>query len=81
MVLVGACPGQETMNQAFLVEQGAAVIASAGDAGLVVADLAARGALTRMAWVARALSAPRAADRVLDVALGLVDTPPARMAA
>jgi processive 1,2-diacylglycerol beta-glucosyltransferase len=81
MVLVGACPGQETMNQAFLVEQGAAVVASAGAAGRVVADLAARGALTRMAWVARALSAPHAAERVLDVALGLGDMPPARMAA
>src|SRR5262249_11956139 len=73
MVLVGACPGQETMNQAWLVEQGAAVSAGVGDAGRVVADLRARGALASLAQEARAMAAPRAADSVLDVALRISD--------
>jgi processive 1,2-diacylglycerol beta-glucosyltransferase len=73
MVLVGACPGQETANQAWLIEQGAAVAATASTAGAIVADLHARGALGSLAHEARALAAPRAADRVLDVALRLAN--------
>jgi processive 1,2-diacylglycerol beta-glucosyltransferase len=73
MVLVGACPGQETMNQAWLVDQGAAVAAEAAGAGRAVADLRARGALASLAAEARGLAAPRAADRVVDVALRLSD--------
>jgi processive 1,2-diacylglycerol beta-glucosyltransferase len=69
MVLVGACPGQETMNQRWLVDQGAAVAADAASAGRAVADLWARALLAPMGLEARALSAPRAADRVVDVAL------------
>ena len=69
MVLVGACPGQETQNQAWLVEQGAAVACEAAAAGMSVAQLRARGALGALAAEARALAAPRAAARVLDVAL------------
>jgi processive 1,2-diacylglycerol beta-glucosyltransferase len=71
MVLVGACPGQETMNQAWLIEQGAAVGCEAAAAGGTVAALSARGELPVLAAAARSLAAPRAADRVLDVALRL----------
>jgi processive 1,2-diacylglycerol beta-glucosyltransferase len=71
MVLVGACPGQETMNQAWLVDQGAAVACQAAAAGPTVAALHARGALGALAVEARSLAAPRAAARVLDVALRL----------
>lgn len=69
MVLVGACPGQETENQAFLVEHGAAIASEARLAGCAIAELRARGALDRMAHAARALGAPDAAARVVDVAL------------
>jgi processive 1,2-diacylglycerol beta-glucosyltransferase len=73
MVLVGACPGQETMNQTWLVEQGAAVACGADAAGGTVASLRARGVLASLAAEARALAAPRAARRVVDVALRLSD--------
>jgi processive 1,2-diacylglycerol beta-glucosyltransferase len=73
MVLVGACPGQETMNQAWLIEQGAAVASEAAGAGRTVAALRACGALASLAVEARALAAPRAAGRVVDVALRLSD--------
>jgi processive 1,2-diacylglycerol beta-glucosyltransferase len=76
MVLVGACPGQETMNQAFLIEQGAAVAAEPASAGRVIAALRAEGALGPMAQAARDRAAPRAAERVLDVALRLCDRSP-----
>jgi processive 1,2-diacylglycerol beta-glucosyltransferase len=73
MLLVGACPGQELRNQTWLLDQGAAVAAEAGDAGPLAARLRDEGHLGRLAEAARALGAPRAADRVLDVALRLVD--------
>jgi processive 1,2-diacylglycerol beta-glucosyltransferase len=69
MVLVGACPGQETANQSWLVEQGAAVACEAAAAGRTVAALRARGGLAALAAEARALAAPHAARRVVDVAL------------
>ncbi len=47
MVLVGACPGQETMNQAWLVEQGAAVACQAAAAGRTVAALQTPGVRAR----------------------------------
>jgi processive 1,2-diacylglycerol beta-glucosyltransferase len=69
LVLVGAVPGQETLNQAWAVQEGAAVVCDPQDVGRTVAQL--RGpAIERMADRARALSIPDAADRVLDVALG-----------
>jgi UDP-N-acetylglucosamine:LPS N-acetylglucosamine transferase len=73
MVLVGACPGQETRNQTWLVEQGAAVAVGAAGAGAAVAALRDEGRLARLAEAARSLAAPRAAGRVVDVALRLVD--------
>jgi processive 1,2-diacylglycerol beta-glucosyltransferase len=80
MVVVGACPGQEMKNQTWLVEQGAAVASDAASAGRIVAALRDRGDLPRLAEAARALAAPRAADRVVDVALRLVDGGAAKIA-
>jgi processive 1,2-diacylglycerol beta-glucosyltransferase len=73
MVLVGACPGQELRNQAFLLDHGAAVAATATSAGRVVASLREGGHLEQLAAAARSLAAPQAARRVVDVALRLVD--------
>jgi processive 1,2-diacylglycerol beta-glucosyltransferase len=69
MVLVGACPGQEAKNQAWLVKQGAAVACQAAAAGRLVDMLRARESLATMAAEARALASPNAAHRVVDVAL------------
>jgi processive 1,2-diacylglycerol beta-glucosyltransferase len=73
MVLVGACPGQEAMNQAWLIEQGAAIAAAPALAGRTIGALRDQGALASLAEAARARAAPRAAPRVLDVALRLAD--------
>jgi processive 1,2-diacylglycerol beta-glucosyltransferase len=81
MVLVGACPGQETRNQAWLLDQGAAAVAEAQTAGQVVAALRAEGRLPSIAAAARSLAAPRAADRVIDVALRLSETRAIQIAA
>jgi processive 1,2-diacylglycerol beta-glucosyltransferase len=69
MLLVGACPGQELRNQEWLLAQGAAVAAAPEAAGRVAAALRDRGALPALADNARSLAAPRAAERVVDVAL------------
>jgi len=73
MVLVGACPGQETMNQAWMVAQGAAIAVRPEEVGHAIAALRTRGALGRLARLGRSLGAPMAAHRVLDVALRLAD--------
>jgi processive 1,2-diacylglycerol beta-glucosyltransferase len=79
MVLVGACPGQERMNQAWMVDQGVAIAADPTAAGPAVADLRRAGALRALAAAARALAAPNAAARVADVALRLAGSVPARV--
>ncbi|MFT3774879.1 MAG: glycosyltransferase [Minicystis sp.] len=73
MILVGACPGQEMRNQEWLLDQGAAVAAEATSAGPAAALLRDEGRLGLLAEAARSLAAPRAAERVVDVALRLVD--------
>jgi processive 1,2-diacylglycerol beta-glucosyltransferase len=73
MVLVGACPGQEMRNQAWLVDQGAAIAAEASQAGAAVAALRTGGVLPSLARAARSLASPHAAERVVDVALRLCD--------
>lgn len=75
MILVGACPGQEMANQSWLLEQGAALASSPALAGLTAASLRDEGALPALAQAARSLGAPRAAARVIDVALRLMDAP------
>lgn len=81
MVLVGACPGQEMRNQAWLLDQGAAVAPDPAAAGQVVAALRDAGRLALLADAARSLAAPRAADRVVNVALRVADVAPASAAA
>lgn len=73
MALVGACPGQEMRNQTWLLEQGAAVAPQADEAGRVVAALRDQGRLGELADAARSLAAPRAAERIVDVALRVAD--------
>jgi processive 1,2-diacylglycerol beta-glucosyltransferase len=70
LVLVGAVPGQESLNQSWVTEQGAGLGCAPHDVGGVIADL--RGPrLLAMADRARAIGAPHAADRVLAVTLAL----------
>lgn len=73
MILVGACPGQETANQRWLVEQGAALAAEPAEAGPLAAALRDGGVLPRLGRAARALGAPLAASRVVDVALAEIE--------
>jgi processive 1,2-diacylglycerol beta-glucosyltransferase len=68
LVLVGAVPGQETLNQTWAVNEGLAVASEPDAVGSAVASLRGDG-LVQMAERARALAIPRAADAVLDVAL------------
>jgi len=70
LVLVGAVPGQESLNQAWVTGQGAGLGCAPQDVGGVISDL--RGAkLVAMADRARSMGAPNAADRVLAVTLAL----------
>jgi processive 1,2-diacylglycerol beta-glucosyltransferase len=75
MILVGACPGQEVLNQRWIVERGAAVVVEPGQAGRLLARLRGDGALVDLARAARALGAPRAAQRVIDVTLSAAGAP------
>jgi processive 1,2-diacylglycerol beta-glucosyltransferase len=70
LVLVGAVPGQETLNQAWVTEQGAGVAAAPDAVGGIINALRQRK-LVAMAEKARAIGAPLAADRVLAVTLAL----------
>ena len=70
MLLVGACPGQETANQAWLVEHGAAVTARPAEAGWTLSRLFASSPcgtrmLLSMAAATRTLAAPNAAAQVV----------------
>lgn len=67
LVVVSACPGQESSNLRYLVDEGAAMEAEPSAVGEVLSS--ARGKLAAMALAARAISAPSAADRVVDVAM------------
>jgi processive 1,2-diacylglycerol beta-glucosyltransferase len=68
LVLVGAVPGQESLNESWVVEHGAGVTCAPESVGEIVARLRSDG-LASMAQKARSLGVPDAADRVLDVAL------------
>jgi processive 1,2-diacylglycerol beta-glucosyltransferase len=73
LVLVGAVPGQESLNQAWVTEQGAGTGCTPEQVGGVIFDL--RGPkLVAMADRARAVGVPHAADRVLAVTLSLAGT-------
>jgi len=75
MIVASAVPGNEKINEAFVVEGGAGVAAHADDVGSVIDRLRGedrRGALlAAMAYRARRLVPAHAAAAVVDVALGL----------
>src|SRR6185295_1844839 len=64
LVLVGAVPGQESLNQAWVTEQGAGLGCTPDEVGRIIDDLRDTR-LVAMADRARAIGAPHAADRVL----------------
>jgi processive 1,2-diacylglycerol beta-glucosyltransferase len=68
LILVGACPGQETLNEAWVSEQGAGLACAPEAVGATLERLGRRS-LVAMGARARALGAPDAADRVIDVIL------------
>lgn len=69
LVLVGACPGQEASNEAWVVSNGAGVAARPSEVGPLAAALRRRDRLLDFARAARSLATPDAALRVVDVAL------------
>jgi processive 1,2-diacylglycerol beta-glucosyltransferase len=71
MVLVGTVPGNELFNEARVVRGGAGYAARARDVGAVVNAMRSRGEIAAMGARARGLVLPRAADAVVDVAMGL----------
>ena len=71
MILVGTCPGQEASNEAWLLANAAARASRPSGVGPAVAALRSGDALADLAWAARSLGAPRAADHVIDVAVHL----------
>ena len=71
MIVASAVPGNEKLNEAFVVDGGAGVAADAGEVGPTVERLRQGLALVAMARRARGLVPAYAADAVLDLALGL----------
>ena len=85
MIVASAVPGNEKINEAFVVHGGAGVAADADDVGAVIERLRGedgRGrALIAMGRRARGLVPVRAADAVVDVALSLASRGGRRTAA
>jgi processive 1,2-diacylglycerol beta-glucosyltransferase len=71
MVIAGAVPGNETINAGLVEAGGAGVVARPGEVGAIVHQLREARAIATMGLCARRLVVARAADRVVDVALGL----------
>ena len=69
LLLVGAVPGQESLNQAWVTERGAGLGVSARSVGAAAVALATGGELERMAQRARGLAARDAASSILQRAL------------
>jgi UDP-N-acetylglucosamine:LPS N-acetylglucosamine transferase len=69
MIVVGAVPGNEKHNEAFVVGGGAGVAAEPEEVGAIASTLRARGLLRSMGERGRLLVVSHAADRVLDVAM------------
>lgn len=72
MIVASAVPGNEKLNEAFVLDGGAGVAAEAGDVGVTVERLREGAQLAAMAWRARRLVPTDAAGAVLDAALALV---------
>lgn len=73
MIVASAVPGNEKLNEAFVVDGGAGVASDADDVGATVAKLRAGTILVAMAQRARRLVPRHAADAVVDAAFDLVD--------
>ena len=73
MVVASAVPGNEKLNEAFVVQGGAGVAAEADEVGLVIERLRVGTTLLAMAQRARWLVPRDAAGAVVDAALALVD--------
>ena len=71
MIIASAVPGNEKLNEAFVVEGGAGVAADADDVGAVIERLRGEARLGAMAHCARRLVPTHAADAVVDAALRL----------
>lgn len=71
MIIASAVPGNEAVNEAFVVDGGAGVSAEPDDVGAMVARLRSAGVLRSMGRNARALVRRGAAEGVVDVALAL----------
>jgi processive 1,2-diacylglycerol beta-glucosyltransferase len=69
LVLVGAVPGQETLNQDWVVSEGAGIACRPAAVGRTIENLRDRELISSMAGHSRRLGVPYAADRVIDVAL------------
>jgi processive 1,2-diacylglycerol beta-glucosyltransferase len=72
MIVVGAVPGNEKVNEDFVVSGGAGFPAHATQVGPLAHWMRDRGVLAQMGRHARTLVLHRAADRVVDVASHLV---------
>ena len=72
MIVASAVPGNEKLNEAFVVDGGAGVAADADDVGGAVERLREGDLLAAMAVRARRLVPTHAADAVVDTALRLV---------
>lgn len=69
LVLVGAVPGQEKHNEAFVTGGGAGLAVRPDEAARAARFLRDAGLIERMGAAGRALVLPRAAERVLEVCL------------
>jgi processive 1,2-diacylglycerol beta-glucosyltransferase len=72
MIVASAVPGNEKLNEAFVVDGGAGVAADADEVGAVIDRLRAQNRLVAMAHRAQRLVPTNAADAVIDAALTLI---------
>jgi processive 1,2-diacylglycerol beta-glucosyltransferase len=75
MAIVGAVPGNEAINEDFVVSGGAGIACAPERVGAALAALRERGALDAMGAHARSLVVHDAADRVIDFATGIKGRP------
>ena len=72
MVIVGAVPGNETLNAAMVVRAGAGYVAKSAHVGPLTLWMQRSGVVREMGRRARELVVARSAERVIDVAMELV---------
>jgi processive 1,2-diacylglycerol beta-glucosyltransferase len=81
MIIVGTVPGNESLNETFVVEGGAGIAARPRDVGRIACTLRDREVLGAMGARARGLVMDHAGDRVIDWAGALVTRTASRFAA